>query len=86
MTEQGECCGWASWGALAGMGDGSVRVDTGEEQDKGACSAQVEAGSGEVPTKNEWTSGTTQERHSGRRARAELALSRWKLAERNKRG
>jgi hypothetical protein len=87
MTERGECCGWASWGALVGMGDGSVTVDAWEERDARAGGAQSEsARSGDVPKADARMSGIVRGAHSGRRARAELALSRWKLAERNKRG
>ncbi len=87
MTERGECCGWASWGALVGMGDGSVTVDAWEERDADADCAQSEGGrSGEAPKADAWVPGIAARKHSGRRARAELALSRWKLGERNKRG
>lgn len=87
MRERGECCGWASWGALAGMGDGSVAVEAWEEPGVEAGSVQSEdARSGEAPTSDAWKSKSAPGRHSGRRARAALALSRWKLGERNKRG
>ncbi|HEU6449840.1 MAG TPA: hypothetical protein VFT57_00370 [Gemmatimonadaceae bacterium] len=87
MTERGECCGWASWGALVGMGDGSVMVDAWEPQDAGVGRAQSESASpGDTSKADARLSGVAARKHSGRRARAELALSRWKLGERNKRG
>ena len=71
-----ECCGWASWGELAGMGDGHTAVDGWErpEGDAGSCGRE-RASTANAPR---W--------HSGRRARAQLAMLRWRLGERNKRG
>lgn len=87
MTERGECCGWASWGALAGMGDGGVTVDAWEELDAEAGSAQSEGARSRGARKSDaWMSEVAPGKYSGRRARAALALSRWKLGERNKRG
>ena len=76
MTDNTECCGWASWGELAGMGDGRVRVDAWDG----------EVSSDETLRAGASTPAIVAGRHSGRRARAQLVISRWRLAERNKRG
>ena len=40
MTDNTECCGWASWGELAGMGDGRVRVDAWDGEETVAVGAE----------------------------------------------
>ena len=71
-----ECCGWASWGELAGMGDGHTAVEGWEraQVNAGSC-ARERAGTAKAPR---W--------HSGRRARTRLAMLRRRLGERNTRG
>ncbi len=87
MTDSEECCGWAAWGELAGMGDGRVRVDAWEEWSASAAGSEAEIEStGDALQAGVAARAGGASRHSGQRARAVLAVSRWKLAERNKRG
>jgi hypothetical protein len=87
MTDSVECCGWASWGELAGMGDGSVKVEEWEERGARAAIAGPQHGSSpDAVLVGVAARGVAAIRHSGQRARAELAVLRWRLAERNKRG
>lgn len=87
MVERDECCGWASWGELVGMGDGSVTVDAWEQRGAGAgCAQSGRAGTEDAPKAEARMSGSDATRSSGRQALAALALSRWKLAERNRHG
>lgn len=87
MTDGVECCGWASWGELAGMGDGRVKVNAWEEPGERAAIAESPCGSSpDASSAGVAARGVAAIRHSGQRARAELAVLRWRLAERNKRG
>ncbi|HEY9426977.1 MAG TPA: hypothetical protein VIR34_07475 [Gemmatimonadaceae bacterium] len=87
MTDNTECCGWASWGELAGMGDGRVRVDAWDGEETVAVGAERGGvSSDETLRAGASTPAIVAGRHSGRRARAQLVISRWRLAERNKRG
>jgi hypothetical protein len=86
MTSSAECCGWASWGELAGMGDGRVRVEVWDQRGAGAAGAEVGgASSSDASQTDAAAHGVRTVRYSGRRARAAMAISRWRLAERNKR-
>jgi hypothetical protein len=87
MTDNTECCGWAWWGVLAGMGDGRVRVDEWEGEERVAVGAKRGgASSDETFRAGASAPAIAAVRHSGRRARAQLVVSRWRLKERNKRG
>ncbi len=90
MTNSVECCGWASWGELAGMGDGRVKVEEWDERDERSARAAIaesqQGGSPDALRAGAAARGVAAMKHSGQRARAELAVLRWKLAERNKRG
>jgi hypothetical protein len=87
MTNNDDCCGWASWGELAGMGDGRVSVDSWERKEVTPPGVERErARAKDASRTGAATPGIVTGRCTGRRARAQLALSRWRLAERNKRG
>jgi hypothetical protein len=74
MSDSNECCGWASWGELAGMGDGRTSVSgwEGPEGDRHSSGRAADEGT----AAGHW--------HSGYRARRRLAALRWRLGERNK--
>ena len=74
MASNTECCGWASWGDLAGMGDDCGATD-GWDQAKRSV---------EISAREDASRAAAVRRCSGRRARAHLATIRWRLRERNK--
>ena len=97
MAGNTECCGWASWGELAGMGNGRIVVDDwGGAERPSAMRSREEASetipislvdrSHRVPARESAPrSGTSAARwRSGHRARAHLATLRRRLRERNK--
>ncbi len=93
MRDSNECCGWASWGELAGMGDGHVAVDLWDAEDAGAAvdeltapKSALRAGATMGAESDEAAAPAVAALHSGKPARVRIAMSRWRLAERNKRG
>jgi hypothetical protein len=76
MPDNGECCGWASWGELAGMGDGRTSVSGWERLEGDRYSSGGEQDG--ATAASHW--------HSGSWARRRLATLRWRLGERNKHG
>lgn len=90
MAENTECCGWASWGELAGVGDGSVSAESWEERKEVPPDTKLRSASSDDSSDSSHASrpapAITGDRRSGRRARAQLAVSRWRLGERNKHG
>jgi len=50
MAERAECCGWASWGELVGIGDGRTRVEAWEREDAVVADPEsVSASQGDSP-------------------------------------